>query len=539
LNAVREKLESWRQMARVTPLAEVIWQVYQETGLPSFALALPDGKIRKANLLKLHERAIQFDRFSTSQGFVSLGRFVEFVEKLQGTGAEWGTSEPEGLAQDAVRIQSIHKSKGLEFPVVILAELDAEFNRSDFKEDVLCDPQDLLGLQVADPRGAKTASMEHQVIASRLAGRDLAEEMRILYVATTRARQRLILTGVLAGRQCRDALLLGLAAADRAAAATWVGQFKTPLHWILFGCCNRPEILQAFQVAGTGEQAARAVGTTVNAYGQAEAEGLSGYVQGLRQAARQTLSPLSRQGPAPSGKSLALLQAGLRWRYPHEQARACPAKRTVTAWVHQEQGSDIGGQGLELGVTLGERLSARERSDALLVGTATHLVLSCVPLDGPVTESRVRQTLDQLVEGGAIPPSVAGEVNTGSVVGFFASPLGRSVLDPRHRVYREWPFTLRVPARELMGPDLRPQGPGPEEFVVVQGVADLVLLTPEGAVVADFKTDRPEGLLFEARKELYIRQLLLYTQAVQTILGTPVIAKWIYYLANEQAVQVT
>ncbi len=143
------------------------------------------------------------------------------------------------------------------------------------------------------------------------------------------------------------------------------------------------------------------------------------------------------------------------------------------------------------------------------------------------------------MQEGAISAAIADLVDVRAIAGFFASSLGRMVLDPRNRVHREWPFTLAVPASELTGPDAWPQGQDSDEFVIIQGVADLVILTAKGAVVADFKTDRPSGDLFEARRELYTRQLLLYTRAVQTILGAPVVAKWIYYLANEQAVQVT
>ncbi len=347
LIAIFEKLESWRQRARVTALAEVLWQVYEETGLTSFVLALPDGRIRKANLLKLHERAIQFDRFSSSQGFVSLGRFVEFIEKLQATGSEWGAAEPQGLGQDAVRIQSIHKSKGLEFPVVFLAELDAEFNRADAREDVLFDARELLGLQVVDPQhGARMASIEHQVIAARLSRRDLAEEMRILYVAVTRARQRLILTGVLSQRQCRQTLLLGRTVTDKAVAAATVGQFRSPLHWILYGCSHRPELLDAFDMGGQDNPGAGPPLMAVQVHGTEEAEGLSRYFNGLRAFSRHRL-PLAERPAQPASLSLASLQATLQWRYPHEQACACPAKRTVTGWVHQGQpeAAGISGQG--------------------------------------------------------------------------------------------------------------------------------------------------------------------------------------------------
>nr|MBP8303662.1 UvrD-helicase domain-containing protein [Phycisphaerae bacterium] len=305
LASVRETLRLWRQRARTSPLAEVIWQVFRDTGLLSLVLALPDGPARRANLLRLHERAIQFDRFGTSQGFSSLGRFVEFVEKLEGEGAQWEAAEPESLRRDAVRIQSVHKSKGLEFPVVILAELDAQFNTRGLSDDVLADPQFLLGLQVVDlDRGVKIPSLEHQVIAAGRRKRDLAEEMRILYVALTRARERLILTGALSRKACTEALAQGRLTADADMAPTVVGRLRTPLEWILYGCHDEPGLVEAFCPDGADPHR-RTGRMEVTAYGPSEIGSLSEVVRALRVRAPSGAGLVPGQGEILAHRELA------------------------------------------------------------------------------------------------------------------------------------------------------------------------------------------------------------------------------------------
>jgi ATP-dependent helicase/nuclease subunit A len=178
------------------------------------------------------------------------------------------------------------------------------------------------------------------------------------------------------------------------------------------------------------------------------------------------------------------------------------------------------------------RYPKRSRIDAARIGTVTHLVLSCIPLEGPITQEVVRETIDQLVQEGTLSESLADQVDRKGIVMFFLSPLGQIVLDPVNRVYREWLFTMRVPADEVLGP-----GAGTEP-VVVQGVADLVLVTPTGAVVIDFKTDRSSQDQMGSNGVLYRRQVTIYARAVESILGVTVMNKWIYYLVDDRALSI-
>ena len=192
LSVILKQLDSWRTAARRASIADLIWDILRSTGYLSFVSALPNGRQRRANLLKLHERAIQFEGFITSGRTVSLTRFVEFIQKLLDQGQDWAPAEPDSAAENAVRIMSVHKSKGLEFPVVFVAELETRFNSIDRHGQCLIDSDHALGIEIIDPEtGGRLASIGHQIISEVKRSAELAEEMRILYVALTRARSAL------------------------------------------------------------------------------------------------------------------------------------------------------------------------------------------------------------------------------------------------------------------------------------------------------------------------------------------------------------
>ncbi len=158
LKEVFAKIDCWRVSARRGSLADLIWRIYLETDFTAFVSALPSGPARKANLLKLHDRAVQFEGFASNTGVPSVRRFVEFIEKLEDAGENWTSAEPQGAAENAVRIMSVHKSKGLEFPVVFLAELNSRFNMRDIHCDLLYDAQDTLGLQIIEQQSQSRLS---------------------------------------------------------------------------------------------------------------------------------------------------------------------------------------------------------------------------------------------------------------------------------------------------------------------------------------------------------------------------------------------
>jgi len=548
LKKVLEQIERWRVLARQGNLGDLVWQIYRETGYLSFVSALPNGKARRANLLKLHERAIQFEGFASSRaGNLSLRRFVEFVEKLQESGRDWRDASPEAEAENAVRIISVHKSKGLEFPVVFLAELNSEFSRRDFQEDCLVESDGLLGLRIIDGKSnRKLDSIAYQLIEREKKEADLAEEMRILYVGMTRARERLVLSGCEKASRCREIICDGFSFGDGPVADWQLRGCRSHLDWILYGLSRQGSLHEAFE---TGLAAKCGDGNlfSLNVYGQSELGQLSKYVDKLKAGKSRRAAPKRKKAGAKRAESKLLheVKKSLGWRYGFGAASVLPAKLSVTELTHQEDEFVR----MDYSKALERRPRAvladdlAEQIDGRLIGTATHLVISQLNLGEAVTEEAIGRVKERLMAEGRISESVAEGVDGGSIIAFFESELGRMVLDRKNTVWREWPFTFAVPALEVRDSWFVTRGSSGklecgDETVVVQGIIDMLIQTVRGLAVIDFKTDDVSGKEIARRAELYREQLEVYGRAAGAILNSKVVGKWLYFLTPRCAFEV-
>jgi len=535
-----ERLDQWRSLARRGLLAGLVWRIYRQSGFLAFVSALPNGQARKANLLRLHDRAVQFEGFASSSGVASLTRFVDFLERLQAEGQDWAPAQPGSAAGNAVRILSVHKSKGLEFPVVFLAELETQFNKQDIYADLAADANSAIGLQVIDPRSnTKLRSLAHEVIGEKKLATMLAEEMRVLYVATTRARDRLILTALHKRTDCGKILSQGLLLGREQVPAWLLRPCKSQLEWVLYGLSDQRVLHSVFQT-GLADNAADQDLFDLRVHGEDALKDLSKLVKTLRTSKAKSVF-FTKVGPSSDEdgrRMLAQVKSVLKRAYPHSYAIHLAAKSSVTRLTHQEDAfvqrdysEAIDRQPAALIAV--ENASSGSRL-ARLVGTATHLVVSSLDLKRPVWLGVIEKTRDRLVGEGAIPENVAKEIDTRSILAFFQSRLGEIVCDSRHAVWQEWPFTYGLPACEAV--DGAPQDG--KEIVVVQGVVDLLAQTPEGLFVIDFKTDHVSGPGVAQRAESYRGQLDLYAKAASAIRSEKVLEKWLYFFAPRQAVQV-
>jgi len=356
---------------------------------------LANGQARRANLLKLHERAIQFEGFASSAPNVSLTRFVEFVEKLQKAGQDWSPAEVEAAAGNAVRIMSVHKSKGLEFPVVFLAELGSRFNKRDIQADCLADARDTLGLQIIDRRSnSKLRSLAHQVIAEEKLSTALAEEMRILYVATTRARDRFVLTASQKQKGCRNIICNGIFFGDQPIADWQLRSCQSPLEWVLYGLCDQKNLHTAFET-GFADETVDGDLFSIKLYGQRELKRLSDDVVKLKvnKSRRPRWSAAKSQPRRTESKLLSQVKKSLTWRYRFEQVPSLPAKQSVTQMTHRDD------EYVEMDYSRALEQKPRavlsgelaEMVDGRLIGAATHLVISKLDLAGPINKRAIER----------------------------------------------------------------------------------------------------------------------------------------------------
>jgi len=545
LRRILARIEQWRTISRRGSLADLIWRIYRQTGFLSFVSALPNGHARRANLLKLHERAIQFEGFAGSSGIPSLTRFVEFFEKLQEAGQDWAPAEPSTSAGNAVCILSVHKSKGLEFPVVFLAELESQFNKKDVQADCLVDAEDTLGLQIIDRRSnSRLSTLAHQVIAEQKLSKALAEEMRILYVATTRAADRLVLTASQKRTNCRRIISHGLLIGDEPVPDWQLRACKNPLEWILLGLSDQKVLHEAFDT-GLSENAAGKDLFDFRLYNQADLRKLSDLVIELKKEKLKRRFVSSKQSGSKQAdkKLLEIVKSSLNRRYPFGDSPKLPAKTSVTALTHRsdEYSRPDYSKAFDRrpSAVISTEKGAVKIFEPRLIGTATHLVISRLDLTGPPDNKTITKTIEQLLADKAITLDATDKINTDSIARFFSSELGQLIFDTGNKVMREWPFTYALPSSEWdKESSLRGTSGEIRDTIIVQGIIDLLIRTPQGLVIVDFKTDKISAAQANERAEFYRRQLELYGRAASAILRTKTLSKWLYFLTPCIAIEV-
>jgi len=529
-----QQIEKWRTVARLGKLAELLWRVYRKTGFLSFVSALPSGAGRRANLLRLHERAIQFEGFASSGPVPSLTRFIEFVEKLIELGQDWSAAEPETGLGNTVAVLSVHKSKGLEFPVVFLADINSTFNMVDTRQDCLVDEKLGLGLKIIDnDTDGKFSSSAYQVIAEKRKEVSRAEEMRILYVAMTRARDRLILVGSQKQKRCREILCTGLLAAERI--ADWqLRACNNHLDWILLGLGDSAALHRAFEIELKPKTDTDKL-FTAKLSSNDELDRLNEYIEQIRKNKTKKKRPRKSNKKDRPNKLLETIKQRLQWRYDFADVCELPAKRSVSQWTHRDDEFAQHDYSTALDrIPAGLIEHPGEHSElGRLVGTATHLVIS--QLDLTATDTAAAQSvLDQIVENKSIVKSVATRVNIDAIAGFFKTDLGKSALAEPDKVHREWSFTFAVPAKQWA----QPTETATDETIIVQGIIDMLIETEQGLVIIDFKTDHLTPADVPKRAESYRQQLQLYARAASTILNKPLTSAWLHFLNPAIAVEI-
>ncbi|MHC5199886.1 MAG: 3'-5' exonuclease, partial [Planctomycetota bacterium] len=534
LQEIISQIRAWRRQIQTGSLANFLDGVFRERGLLAFYTALPNGSQRRANLLKLHDHAIRFEHFRTTEPGAALGRFVEFLEKLNDAQQDWAPAEPDGSTQDAVRIMSIHKSKGLEFPVVFVAELNTPFNMRDACGACLIDEQ-MLGLQVVDDQTRMAfPTMTHQIIAEQTRRRNLAEEMRILYVALTRAREKLILTG--GKKQDRCTALLTQCAHLPDILPEWIlRRSRCHLDWVLAGFAGQFPLRRLFGTdAGDGLH-----DDGLFAVERIDRDRLEAITQGIRAHRRQPADAIAPPGAGSSGAKEAAAAArsirqNLAWQYPFSDITKTPAKLSVSALTHRDDefsAADMQGAFLKTPAALNDSADPKTAAGALSLGSAVHLIIEKIDLSRQVDTTAVRSTIAGLVERAQLTKSLAAAVDVAGIVSFFDSDLGQLTQRVGTTVLREWPFTYALDAA-VVGAE------SGGETVVLQGIVDMIIPTEAGLVIVDFKTDRVAESGIATRAEKYAEQVRLYAQAAAAILNQPVTAAWLYFLTLQKAVEI-
>ena len=490
-------LDKTRDMAADLPVSELVWQLMNELDLLALCSAMEDGQRRRESLMEMIALA---ERFQAS-GYRGLHRFVLWLEKLKQRGEEPDTG---AAGADAVQIMSIHKSKGLEYPVVFLCDTARRFNRQDSRESVLVHPVLGLGPKLTDlEKGVEYPTLARGAIRLRMEREMLSEEMRLLYVALTRAKERFFVTAAV---KDPEKML------DKAASS-----LSRPMD---------PEVLsQAASMSDWMIWAALADG----------GEKLSMSIEQPQTASDPAEEPVTaEERPAADPLLCRSLEEKLSFSYAYPQALHLPSKITATELKAQqerdEEAADISPRPAKPFAMpdFGKKdrpLSGAER------GIATHLVLQYMRLKDADQPEVLEQEIERLEKQGYISQAQAKGVNKEALLAFLRSDLGQRILKAE-KLLREFRFSLL-----WEGGDILPQAEGEE--LLLQGVVDCCIEDEDGLVVVDYKTDSVynEAQALE-RAELYRPQISIYGKALERILGKPVKQKLLYFLNAGMSVEI-
>ena len=492
-------LARYRALSIELPLSEFLWHIVDDRAVMALTSAMPDGELRRRNVLLLLDLAQQFEQ----TGARGLHRFLLWMQRQETEGVE--PAAPGGESR-SVRILSIHKSKGLEFPFVFLCDTARLFNKSDARTSVLVHPALGLGPKCTDlEHGVEYPTIARQAIAAQLLTETLSEEMRLLYVAMTRAKERLVITGTV--RDIGKTVSTLTATATVPLAPELLRAAQSPLHWLLQSALlDRDErYLRRNYVYLTADTAA----------GSAEAE------------AEPAL-------PEPDPALLAQLERTLTFRYAHAQAIDLPSKVTATELKRLEAEDappEDAGAPLLKGTPRTQTFrqpdfSARERKlTAAERGTATHRTLQYLRFADARTPEGIRAQVQALAARGLLTAREAQAVNTASLLQLMRTPLGAALAaaEAAGTLRREFRFSLLCPVETFFpGAD--------EEQVLLQGVVDAWFETKDGLVIVDYKTDRIRPDAVPERTAYYAAQLRAYAGAMARITGRPVCRRTLYFL---------
>ena len=522
-----ERFSRWRKLAKLNSLSECLEAVLAETLYADWLRAQPRGAQRAANIERFLNLAQSFDQFQR-QG---LFRFLKFIEAQNEAGSE---PEVPGVAtENAVRLMSIHQSKGLEFPVVVLPDLAKIFNEQDLRGEIIFDEEFGLCPKVKPPSsGRRYPSLPHW-LAQRRQKRELrGEELRLLYVALTRARDTLVLSATITEKnwdekwtQPQPVTPQKIVAAK--SFADWLGIWFAQ-HVSSADSNNGETPLLRWRLVEdaelTGEEKAES--------GKAEGEN--------KLEAPHVVSYNETKVTALDEATAESLRAVLSWEYPNQTATKRKAKASVTELRRAAEELDEEAEP----VFTRPRFAAKNRQlpianrqlSAAETGTAHHKFLQHFALE---KTGGLAAEAERLARENYLSADERAVLDLDALAAFWNSPLGKKIISHTMEVRRELPFTARFGSTEIAELTGGTVESGLEnEFVIVQGVADLVVLLPDEIWLVDFKTDEAGADELAEKVKSYTPQLQLYAAALEKIFSRKVTLRALHFLAAHRTEKV-
>ena len=505
-------LEMWRKEQEYLSLDELIWKIYNDTGYYNYVGLMTNGELRQANLKMLFERAKQCESIS----FKGLFNFINYIEKIKTSSKDMDSARIIGENDDVIRIMSIHKSKGLEFPVVFLSGTGKQFNMQDLNNKILLHPEIGIGVKYIDyNRQIEYDTLSKQAMRNQIMLETLSEEMRVLYVALTRSKEKLIITGY--------------STLDKQKNLNEMSEKYSELNSILLKKCKT--YLEWIELVYNYNQEKMKELSTINTYTKKEVLKMCKTEETEKEnTEKQILEKISTIKIDEEEKNK--ISKILEYQYKYQASTTIPTKTSVTEIKaikkkEKRKDSDLKKAEIptpkflandeEIGITNAEK------------GTLIHLCMQKLDLTKKIyTYNDIKELVAKLEMQKIITKKQAEAININKIYQFTKSKIWEEMINA-HVVQREKAFYISIPAKEIYNEELK-------ENILVQGVIDLYYINEQNKLIlVDFKTDYVEDRNEQILVDKYNIQLELYKRALEDALQRKVDKVYIYstYLEKE------
>lgn len=506
-----KKLSSWREMAEYMPAFELIENILTETGYFSYAGSMPSGEIRKENLRLLIKRAEMYEKTS----YKGLFNFIKFVEKMSKRKKDSKSARLLGENQDVVRIMSIHKSKGLEFPVVFLMGLNKKFNTKDLSGSVILHKELGIGIDYVDTLYRfKMPLITKKAIASAILSELVSEQMRLLYVALTRAREKLFMTAFSSN--------MDKALGKWEQTASEAEGLNLPEYRMTSARCFADWVVPAIMRSPQGRCLTR---------GLISQTGKEIELKVTKTSYKNEPFSVKNKEDATLTETEEKIKEILLFEYKDKDGSRIPSKLSVTELKRLINSSLDGENYITKEIKLEkvpEFLKEDKPLSATEAGSVTHFIMQNISLLKKPEESDVQSLSDELYKKGLLTEKQKNAVDAKKIVSFFESDLGKRLLLSKD-VQREIPFEIKILANEIYKTKS-------DEGILVQGIIDCVFSEGEKTVLIDYKTDSLKNTTEEELAEKYRVQLEVYERALKTFKKTET-EKYIYFFSSGKYVK--
>ena len=500
-----------RREARMNPIAQLVEKIFTLTRMDSIYAAMDGGEVKKANLQAFYQLAADFENTSRRE----LVQFLEHLEALE----EKGLMASAEASSGCVTIMSIHKSKGLEFPVVFLCCLGREFNRESLRAQVLCDKELGLGLSVADNANRiRYPALSKRAIVAKSASESLSEEMRVLYVAMTRPKDRLIMT--YASRKLQGDVQELALRYDIGGALQLTKDAVCPGEWVMLSALLRTEAGELHALGGKPAQTRISDNPWCIKVVKVQKE----------EAARGVAETEERKLPP---EAVQTLRQALSFRYEHSAATMAPSKMTATQRKGRAKDQEAAENTKEThAVQRSWRKPAFISSpmQGKTYGSAIHAVMQYIRYEACTDEMAVEQEISRLREERFITEETASIADRKGIAAFFRTEIGKKLRQGTLCV-REFKFSILDDGANY--------GEGLDgEQVLLQGVVDCAMIEDDGITIIDFKTDSVTEETLPNLVERYRMQVQTYADAMARIYQKDVKKSALYFFRLNRFVEV-